>query len=99
MSLFSIVDGEVAILVENGVYKQVPIYTRNGYIFAKNGSGYVQLYANGSTSKPKCRLDTMTWDRPVLGANVHGRLCDPALVAGARVIEGPPMNKLLGVDE
>lgn len=32
MSFFKQVEGEAAVLVENGVYKQVDLYTRDGYL-------------------------------------------------------------------
>lgn len=62
MGLFQEIEGEAAVLVEGGVYKQVPLFKRNGYLYAKLGSGFVKLYADGSTTKPKCRLETLTWD-------------------------------------
>lgn len=62
MSFFKEVEGEAAILVENGLFRQVPLYTRDGYLFAKYGSGFVRLMADGSTTRAKCRLDFMTWE-------------------------------------
>lgn len=98
MSLFSEVMGEVAILIEGGVYKQVPLYVRNGYLHAKLGSGYVRLYKSGETSKPKCRLETITWDQTALGTDHLGRLVDPALYQGARLLAPADTQKLLGTD-
>lgn len=97
MGLFSEVMGEVAVIIEGGVYKQVPLYVRDGYIYAKVGSGYIRLYQSGETSKPKCRLDTMTWDHTALGTDHLGRLVDPALYPSARLLQDDSKMKLLGV--
>lgn len=56
MSLFKEVEGDVAIVSSAGVYKQVPIYTRNGFLFAACAGGFVRLKADGSTSKPNLIL-------------------------------------------
>lgn len=71
---FKQIEGDAAILVENGVYKQVDLYSRNGYLFAKLGSGFVRLMADGSTSKHKLRLDTISYEGN-LGSDGLGRLC------------------------
>ena len=34
MSFFKKVEGDAAVLVANGVFKQVDLYTRDGYVFA-----------------------------------------------------------------
>lgn len=57
MSLFKELEGDVAIVASGGVYKQVPIFTRNGYLFAAVSGGYVRLKADGTTSKDKLRLE------------------------------------------
>ena len=56
MTLFKELEGDVAIVASGGVYKQVPIFTRNGYLFAAVSGGYVRLKADGTTSKDKLRL-------------------------------------------
>lgn len=56
MSLFKELEGDTAIVVSGGVYKQVQIFTRNGYLFAAVSGGYVRLKADGTTSKDKLRL-------------------------------------------
>lgn len=61
MSFFKHVEGEAAILVENGVYRQVDLYTRDGYLYAKSSGGFVRLKADGSTTKAKLRLEHMSW--------------------------------------
>lgn len=62
MSFFKEVEGEAAVLVIGGVYSQVPLYTRDGYLYAKYGSGFVRLMADGATTKAKLRLDFMSFD-------------------------------------
>ena len=57
MSLFKELEGDSAIVVMGGVYKQVPLYTRNGFIFAAISGGYVRLKADGTTSKDKLRIE------------------------------------------
>lgn len=96
MGLFMEVEGEVAILVDGGVYRQVPIYTKDGFLFAKFGSGFVRLNADGSTTKPKTRLDHLTYDHP-LGTDQMGRLCDLAMVATAKPLPEQKTQILLGL--
>lgn len=76
MSFFQQVEGEAAVLVENGVYRQCDIYTRDGYLYAKVGSGFVRLMADGSTTKSRLRLDFMSWTGD-LRRDGLGRLCTP----------------------
>lgn len=71
--LFQKVEGENAIVVHNGVYRQCDVYERNGSLFAKVGPGFIRLYANGSTSQTKTRLETLAYDGP-LYADQLGRL-------------------------
>lgn len=74
MSFFKHVEGEAAILVSGGVYSQVDLYTRDGYLYAKHGSGFVRLMADGSTTKAKLRLDFMSWSGRLFRDGL-GRLC------------------------
>lgn len=97
MGLFVEVEGEAAILVERGVYKQVPVFTRNGFLYAKAGGGFVRLYADGSTTKPNCRLDTLTWDGPLCRDGL-GKLCSPEAV-GSKPLPSPQRQLLLGAGE
>lgn len=93
MSFFKEIEGEAAILVENGVYKQVPLYVRDGYLYAKVGGGFVRLMADGATTKSKLRLDFMSWNGP-LHRDGLGRLCSPD-VKGSKSL-GHEAQKLLG---
>ena len=87
MGMFKHLEGQVAVIVEGGVYKPVDIYTRDGYLYAKTGAGFVRLYADGSTTKAKCRLDTLHFDG-ALFRDALGRMCSQP-VNGAAPIGGP----------
>lgn len=94
MGLFKHLEGENAVLVENGVYKQTDLYTRDGALFAKAGGGFVRLYADGSTSKAKCRIEALLMDG-VLCRDKLGRLCD-ASVNGAQSLSALQEQLLIG---
>lgn len=97
MSFFRQIEGEAAVLVENGVYKQVDLYSRDGALYAKASGGFVKLYADGATTKAKLRLDTLSWDGE-LYRDALGRLLVDSR-NGARLIEAPLRQKLLGAPE
>lgn len=97
MGFFKQVEGEAAVLVENGVYRQVDLYTRDGYLYAKTGAGFVRLMADGSTTKAKMRLDHMSWTGE-LKRDGLGRLCTTE-VSGAKSLEQPKAQLLLGRSE
>ncbi|AKR54357.1 hypothetical protein XM25_00765 [Devosia sp. H5989] len=94
MSFFQHVEGEAAVLVENGVFRQCDLYTRDGYLYAKTGAGFVRLMADGSTSRAKLRLDFMSWTGD-LARDPYGRLCFPD-VAKAKKLGGADAQRLLG---
>lgn len=97
MGLFQEVEGETAILVNNGVYQQVPVYKRNGFLYAKIGGGFVRLYADGSTTKPKVRIDTLTWENSAtLGRDNLGKLCVRSEVRTSLPVSSDHQTKLLG---
>lgn len=97
MSFFQEIEGEAAVLVENGVYRQVPIYTRDGYLYAKTGGGFVRLMADGATTRAKMRLDFLSFEKPLYRDGM-GRLCTVD-VKGALALEAPTAQKLLGCTE
>ena len=94
MSFFKEVEGEAAVLVENGVFKQVPIYTRDGFLYAKIGGGFVRIMADGSTTKSKMRLDFMSWNGRLYRDKL-GRMCT-ADVPEAKELEPAKAQLLLG---
>lgn len=99
MSYFKEVEpeGSVAIVSQKGVYRQCPLYTRNGMLFAKVGNGFVRLASNGSTSHEGTRLDTLVYDGD-LYQDQFGRLCD-ATVPKAKPIPSQAKQLLLGAPE
>lgn len=90
---FKQIEGEAAILVGDGVYRQTDLYERNGFLFAKYGAGFIRLAADGSTSKAKMRLEAMSWDG-ALAQDALGRLCRPE-TAGAKPLVEDKRQKLL----
>ena len=96
MSFFKEVEGEAAVLVENGIYRQVPISIRDGYLYAKVSGGFVRLYADGSTTKARMRLDFMSWEGPLF-RDALGKLCT-AEVPKAKALAEPAAAKLLGLE-
>lgn len=90
-------EGQVAILVRGGIYKQAALYTRNGYIFAKSGDGFVRLTSSGATSAPSTRIESLVMDFELF-EDQHGRLCD-ASVAGAKAIPVTSRRLLLGAGD
>lgn len=97
MGLFQEKEGDVAIVVENGVYKQVPVYVRDGYIYAKVNGGFVRIMADGATTKAKMRVDNLLWEGELARDNL-GRLCTPD-APGAKSLPEPVAQKLLGAAE
>lgn len=87
-------EGQVAVLVRNGVYVQAPLYTRAGYLFAKVGGGFVRLAYDGATSQPNTRIEALVCDVPLL-RDAFGRLCD-ASVTGAKELPDDRKTLLLG---
>lgn len=76
MGLFKPSEGDTAVVVLNGVYKQAQLFTRDGYLYANVSGGFVRLNEDGSTSQPKMRLDHID-----IAFELHrdplGRLCTP----------------------
>ena len=83
------VGGVFAIVIIRGLGNLVS-FVRDG--FAAHAGGYVRLYANGSTSKDKCGIDTLLFEKP-LHVDRLGRLCD-ASVTGAKALEAPKVALL-----
>lgn len=97
MGLFVEVTGETATILQGGVYKQTKLYMRDGYYYAGIGGGFVRLNSDGSTSKPNCRLDTITTETFTLARDKLGRLCDSNLVRDAILLPTAQTEKLLGI--
>lgn len=93
MAFFTQAEGEAAILVKRGTYKTCDVYTRDGYLYARYGSGLVRIMADGSTSID-ARVDFMTYNGP-LARDKFGRLCE-AGVEGAQRLTVEQRLALLG---
>lgn len=93
MGFFKHIEGEAAIIVENGVYKQVDLYVRDDYLYVKGSGGFIRLMADGSTTKPKTRLDMISFDGPLYRDHL-GRLCCGVSARGAKPLTGSQMSAL-----
>lgn len=69
------IEAEAAIVVMNGVYKQVEMAERDGLLYVKTGGGYVKVKHDGSTSKASLRLVHMSWSGDRLARTPTGDLC------------------------
>jgi hypothetical protein len=94
MSFFKDIEGEGAIIVENGIFKQTTLAERDGYLFVKAGGGYARIMADGSLTKAKARLDFLTTSRPLFRDDL-GRMCFNT-VRGAVPLEAAKAQLLLG---
>ena len=74
MAVFSKIEGAVAILRSGGIYKQVDVYVWRTDLYAAVGGGFVGLYANGGTTKPKMSLVEMDVGGEQLRQTPTGRL-------------------------
>jgi hypothetical protein len=96
MGFFKEMEGEACVIIHKGVYRQCAVYTRDGYLYARVGTGFVRLMSDGSTTKAATRLETISildmYRDPV------GRLClegTPRSVA----LPAPQQEQLLGITE
>lgn len=95
MGLFIQSEGDVAIVVSNGVYKQVPVYLKDGLLYAGISGGFVRLKEDGSTSQPKMRLDHLDFDGD-LHRDELGRLCVPSTERKSTPLAEPRRQLLIG---
>lgn len=73
MTFFKELEGDAAVLSIGGVFKQAPLFTLDGHLFAQAAGGFVRLAADGSTSKAKMRIVKLVTDAK-LYRDPHGRL-------------------------
>lgn len=97
MSSFKHIEGDYVVVVVGGVFKQVDLAERNGFLFAKTAGGYVQLRADGGTSKPGTRFVELSYEEP-LWRSALGKLC-VADTPGAKAMEREEAVKLLSAPE
>lgn len=96
MGLFKQSEGDSAILVVNGVYKQVPVYIRDELLYANHSGGFIRLNMDGSTSQPKVRLDHLDFEGAV-HRDPMGRLCRPSPDRKSKPLIDTVEQALLGV--
>lgn len=73
MSAFKELPGDTALLVSGGVYRQAPLFERNGVLFAKWGAGFIRLTVTGATSAPAVQMHELVYDGPLF-QDQFGRL-------------------------
>ena len=98
MGLFQKLETAQAILSVGGVYQQVDLYEWNGGLFAKHGAGYVRLYADGSTSKPKLVIQQLSLDQP-LARDPLGKLVSSNYTGVKVTLASKQSDKLLGAPD
>lgn len=98
MSFFKEIVGEGAVTVERGVFRQVKVYERDGYLYVATNSGYARVMADGSTSKGLLQIDFMTLPDDLQLAQRLGRLCIEG-TRGASPLAPSAATKLLGTHE
>lgn len=96
MGFFKEVEGETCVIVHKGVYRQCSVYSRDGYLYARVGTGFVRLMSDGSTTQSSTRLETISildlYRDPI------GRLClegTPRSVS----LPAPQQQQLIGQQE
>ena len=72
--MFKLIEGDEIMVVKGGIYYPTTAYEHNGDLYAKVGSGFVRLKANGSTSQPGTRLHVI-YREGQLFQDRFGRLC------------------------
>lgn len=70
---FTEIEDSVVVLVSGGVYRQGKAYLRGGFVYAKYGSGFVQILRTG-TSKPNLRIDGLNLGKIKSDFNKLGRM-------------------------
>lgn len=90
--MFRELTGDVAVLVEMGVYKICPLYEYSGYLFAKYQGGYVKLYENKGTSKSNGKL---------MIDSIHLDISTPVYkdAVGRLMLAEPPDKKLAQIPD
>lgn len=94
--MFQIIEGEMAVVREGGVYKEVELATRNnGELYVKAKGGFVRLMADGTSSLgSKLTLDTLTLDAAYHKDRL-GKLCISA-APDRKALAEPTFLKLEG---
>lgn len=93
MTYFTEIEGDAVILASRGVYRQSSLFKFDGKLFAKMGSGFVRLAADGSTSKSDLRIIRLITDINLFRDSL-GRL-SVTQSAGAKPLPGEFRQSLL----
>lgn len=92
--MFNKIEGSSIVLITKGCYKPSEVYDYGAYLFAKNGSSYIRLYKNKTTSKDGtrfCGLDVLQ----TIGVDKFDRLCVSITHPDAISLSKAQVNKLL----
>jgi hypothetical protein len=73
-TMFKQLVGETAVIRTRGMYKTCNLYSYNSQLFAKVGSGFIRLNADGSSSVDGTNLDLLAYSGPLF-KDKFGRLC------------------------
>lgn len=85
--MFKHLPGDTAVLLAKGRFRQCDVYTFQDQLFAKVGSSFVRLNADGSTSDPGQRILSLAYEGPLYADKFH-RLC----------VEDGPARKPMFID-
>jgi hypothetical protein len=72
--MFKKLEGDTALVVQNGVFKVADLYERDGKLFAQAAGGFVRLYRDGRTSKSGLAFTTLVTEEPLF-KDRFDRLC------------------------
>ena len=73
--MFSRIDTDEALIVENGVYRPVDVYRGpDGGLYVKAKGGFVRVKERGDTSHPTVKITLLMREGP-LYRDAWGRLC------------------------
>lgn len=85
--MFQKLEGDTVLLRQGGVFKPSELYTFQDGIYARLGSGYVRLRADGTTSKDGIYFTHIEYDGPLF-QDKFGRLS----------IKNQPKSKKLSIE-
>lgn len=81
--MFVQIPGQSAVVRKGGVFRTCDLYSYRGHLFAKFGSGYVRLNADGASSLDGLQIDLLAYEGPLF-RDKFGRLAvqqEPGYVA------------------
>lgn len=72
--MFKKLEGDTAVVVQKGAYKQGDLYEWQGGLFVRIGSSFYRLKADGATSHIDIKLCAVALDKTIY-SDRFGRLC------------------------